>query len=71
MSDAVESNSKRKVAYAFRRPRFLVLYAVGDELHAAGSWPAPRRQLEQLELQEAAVLDLVDATARAGPSIPI
>ena len=62
MRDTVESNTARKVQYAFRRPRFPVIYAVGNELHAATSSVALRRQLERLELPGAAVIDLVDVT---------
>lgn len=57
-----ESNTTRQVQYAFRRPRFPVVYAVGSELRAATSSVALRRQLERLELPRAAVVDLVDAT---------
>ena len=62
MRNTVESNTGRKVQYAFRRPRFPVVYAVGNELRAATSSVALRRQLERLELPGAAVIDLVDAT---------
>lgn len=62
MRNTVESNTSRQVQYAFRRPRFPVIYAVGNELHAATSSVALRRQLERLELPGAAVVDLVDAT---------
>ena len=62
MRDTAESNTTRKVQYAFRRPRFPVVYAVGNELRAATSSVALRRQLEHLELPGAAVVDLVDAT---------
>lgn len=62
MQDTVESNTGRKVQYAFRRPRFPLVYAVGNELHAATSSTALRRHLERLEIQRGAVLDLVDAT---------
>ena len=62
MRDTVESNATRKVQYAFRRPRFPVIYAVGNELRAATSSVALRRQLERLELPASAVVDLVDAT---------
>src|SRR5712691_8821241 len=62
MRDTVESNTTRQVQYAFRRPRFPVVYVVGNELRAATSSVALRRQLERLELPGAAVVDLVDAT---------
>jgi hypothetical protein len=62
MRDIVGSNTGRKVRYAFRRPRFPVVYAVGNALRVATSSAALRRQLERLELPGAAVVDLVDAT---------
>ena len=62
MRDTVESNTTRRIQYAFRRPRFPIVYAVGNELRAATSSVALRRQLERLELPLAAVVDLVDAT---------
>ena len=62
MRDTVESNTTRQVQYAFRRPRFPVVYTVGNELRAATSSVALRSQLERLELPRAAVVDLVDAT---------
>jgi hypothetical protein len=62
MRETVESKTTRQVQYAFRWPRFPVVYAVGSELRAATSSVALRRQLERLELPGAAVVDLVDAT---------
>ena len=61
MRGTVESNTTRRIQYAFRRPRFPIVYAVGNELRAATSSVALRRQLERLELPGAAVFDLVDA----------
>ena len=58
----MESNTSAKVQYAFRRPRFPIIYAVGNELLAALSPAALQRQLERLELEGAKVLDMVDAT---------
>jgi len=58
----VESNTSAKVQYAFRRPRFPIIYTVGNELLAALSPAALQRQLERPELQGAKVLDMVDAT---------
>lgn len=62
MKDSVESNTGAKVQYAFRRPRFPIIYAVKNELLAALSPAALQRQLERLEPQGAKVLDMVDAT---------
>jgi len=62
VKDSVESNTDGKVQYAFRRPRFPIIYAVGSELLAALSPAAFQRQLERLEPQGAKVLDMVDAT---------
>jgi hypothetical protein len=58
----MESDLTGKVKYAFRRPRFPVIYAVGKELRSATSPAAFQRQAERLELRGAAVLDMVDAT---------
>jgi hypothetical protein len=62
VKDTLESTTGGEVQYAFRRPRFPIIYAVGDELLAALSPAAFQRQLERLEPQDATVLDLVDAT---------
>ncbi|MGH8656966.1 MAG: hypothetical protein ACREV4_00335 [Gammaproteobacteria bacterium] len=51
-----------KVQYAFRRPRFPVVCAAGDELISAESRAALQRQLKRLEFQGDEVLDMVDAT---------
>ena len=58
----MESNTGGKVRYAFRRPRFPIIYAAGNELLAALSPAAFQRQLERLEPHGAKVLDMVDAT---------
>jgi len=58
----VESTIGGKVQYAFRRPRFPIIYAVGNELRAALSPAAFQRQLERLEPQGGEALDMVDAT---------
>ena len=50
-----------KVQYAFRRPRFPILCAVGDELISAGSPDAFQHQVERIDLQGQKVLDIVDA----------
>jgi len=62
VKDSVESNAGGKVQYAFRRPRFPIIHAVGNELLAALSPAAFQRQVERLEPQGAKVLDMVDAT---------
>jgi len=62
VKDSVESNTGGKVRYAFRRPRFPIIYAAGNELLAALSPAAFQRQLERLEPHGAKVLDMVDAT---------
>jgi len=51
-----------KVRYAFRRPRFPIVCAVGSELISAGSAASFQRQVERLDLQGNKVLDIVDAT---------
>ncbi len=58
----MDSNTSARVQYAFRRPRFPIIYAVGNELLAALSPVALQRQLARLEFQDAKVLDMVDAT---------
>jgi hypothetical protein len=62
VKDSVDSDTSGKVQYAFRRPRFPIIYAVGSELRSATSPAAFQRQLQRLELQGAKVLDIVDAT---------
>jgi hypothetical protein len=51
-----------KIRYVFRRPRFPIVCAVADELVSARSPAAFQRQIERLELESDAVLDIVDAT---------
>jgi hypothetical protein len=51
-----------KVQYAFRRPRFPIVCAVGSELLAAASTASVQRQIERLDLPGDKVLDIVDAT---------
>jgi len=51
-----------KVQYAFRRPRFPIVCAVGAELISAGSPAAFQRQVQRVDLQGGEVLDIVDAT---------
>jgi hypothetical protein len=58
---SLESNTRDKVQYAFRRPRFPVIYAVGNEVLSATSPAAFQRQAERLE-RPSTVLDMVDAT---------
>ena len=67
VKDDVESTSDGQVAakvYAFRRPRFPEVYAVGRALLAATS-PAPlQRQLWRLDLQGVGMIDMTVRTAR-------
>jgi hypothetical protein len=51
-----------EIRYVFRRPRFPIVCAVADELVSARSPAAFQRQIERLELESDAVLDIVDAT---------
>jgi len=51
-----------KIQYAFRRPRFPIVCAVGDELISAGSPAAFQGEVERLDLEGGKVLDIVDAT---------
>jgi hypothetical protein len=51
-----------KIQYAFRRPRFPIICAVGDELISARSAVGFQRQIERFEIQSGEVLDVVDAT---------
>jgi hypothetical protein len=51
-----------KIGYVFRRPRFPIVCAVADELISARSPVAFQRQIERVELESDAVLDIVDAT---------
>ncbi len=61
----MESNTTSQIAgkirYAFRRPRFPIIYAVRNELLSAASPAAFQRQVERLDLQDAKVFDMVDA----------
>ena len=50
------------VQYAFWRPRFPIVCAVGEELISTGSPTAFQRQVERLDLRGGKVLDIVDAT---------
>lgn len=61
MKDSVESNIGGKVQYAFRRPRFPIICAAGNELLAALSPAAFQRQVERLEPPGDKVFDMVDA----------
>jgi hypothetical protein len=64
VKDGVESNTTSqitgKIHYAFRRPRFPIIYAVRNELLSAASPAAFQRQIKRLDLQDAKVLDMVD-----------
>ena len=50
------------IQYAFRRPRFPIICAVGAELISARSAVDFQRQIERFELQSGEVLDVVDVT---------
>jgi hypothetical protein len=56
----VKINSK--IQYAFRRPKFPIICAVGDELISAWSAVGFQRQIERCKIQSGEVLDIVDAT---------
>jgi hypothetical protein len=58
----MEAKVTSKIRYVFRRPRFPIVCVVADELISAGSPAAFQRQIERLELESNAVLDIVDAT---------
>ena len=58
----MESSAIGKIRYAFRRPRFPIICAVGNELLSATSPTVFQRQIERLDLQGAKVIDIVDAT---------
>ncbi len=51
-----------KIQYAFRRPRFPIICAVGDELISAWSAVGFQCQIERFEIQSGEVLDVVDET---------
>ena len=55
-------NTSGKIQCAFRRPKFPLICAAGNELRAATSPAALQRQVEHWDLQGAKVLDIVDAT---------
>ena len=55
-------NTSDKIQYAFRRPKFPLICAAGNELRAVTSPAALQRQFERWDLQGAKVLDIVDAT---------
>ena len=55
-------NTSSKIQYAFRRPSFPLICAVGNELRVATSPAALQRQVKHWDLQRAKVLDIVDAT---------
>ena len=50
-----------KVRYAFRRPRFPIVCAVGRELISAASTTSFQRQVQRLDFPDDKVLDIVDA----------
>jgi hypothetical protein len=51
-----------KIQYAFRRPRFPIICAIGAELISAESAAGFQRQIERFEFDVGQVLDIVDAT---------
>jgi hypothetical protein len=51
-----------KIQYAFRRPRFPIICAVGRELISGWSAVDFQREIERFEIQSGEVLDIVDAT---------
>jgi hypothetical protein len=51
-----------KIQYAFRRPRFPIICAVGGELISAWCAVGFQRQIERFEIQSGEVLDAGDAT---------
>ena len=51
-----------KIRYAFRRPRFPIICAVGAELISAESAAGFQRQIERFEFDVGQMLDIVDAT---------
>lgn len=59
---SMKSNSSGRIQYAFRRPRFPVIYGVGSELLSAKSPAEFQRQADGLGSQGPSVLDMVDAT---------
>jgi hypothetical protein len=54
-----------KIQYAFRRPRFPIICAVGDELISAWSAVGFQREIERFEIQSGEVVDIVDATGES------
>jgi hypothetical protein len=62
VKNGVEANITGKIQYAFRRPRFPMICAVGNELLSVTSSAAFQRHIERLDLQGAKVIDIVDAT---------
>ena len=62
VKNGVESDTTRKIQYAFRRPRFPIICAVDRELLSASSPAAFQRQVERLDLQHAGPIDVVDVT---------
>jgi hypothetical protein len=60
-SDAA-SQADERVRYAFRRPRFPLVWPVGNELLSATSPAAFQRQIRRLDLRGVTIIDMVDAT---------
>ena len=58
-----------QIQYAFRRPRFPIICALGDELISAWSAVGFQRQIERLEILSDEVRDVV-AAAGEGWSFP-
>jgi hypothetical protein len=51
-----------RVRYAFRRPKFPLIWTVGNELLSAASPAAFQRQVRRLDLQGVTIIDMVDGT---------
>lgn len=66
MTNRVDSKATgqaaERVHYAFRRPRFPLIWSVGNEVRSATSPAAFQRQIRRADLQGLAIIDMVDAT---------
>jgi hypothetical protein len=66
VTNTVDSNRAgevdNRVRYAFRRPRFPLIWTVGNELVSATSPAVFQREIRRLDLQGVTIVDMVDAT---------
>jgi hypothetical protein len=66
VTNRVDSNAAgpgdERIRYAFRRPRFPLIWAVGNEVLSATSPAVFQRQIRRFDLQGVTVIDMIDTT---------